>query len=399
MDFSFHAVRFSSCFSKRWSIAQAIPFSFVNATSHLIGLPSAVLVLGLVFDQAAFAVGDPIKGAANWDYLCNHCHGAPQPNNPAAFRAYGTTANPLSLYANNPSAITRATNAGYTIPNGNTNDDYEAGTSTAIPMGSFAGMGEKRMGVGEVPTQYAIDISAYLASYFAVPGAPVIGSVQAGNSQATVSFAAPKSELAITTYTVTANPGGLSATGSASPITVQGLSNGAAYTFSVTATSNAGTGKPSSASNAVIPGATTQTAAVVSVPAIAAVAKPTLSVSGSSDNAPATIQSAQTKNIAASPSSLSAPTIVAAKPGSTEVRVYFTVPQDSAALISGYTVVAYSGGVATAMKATGTNSPITVKGLTNGTDYIFFVIANSKSGTRVTSDASNIVTPLSILGN
>ncbi len=69
------------------------------------------------------------------------------------------------------------------------------------------------------------------------PGAPVIGNATAGEAQATVSFTAPSGngDCPITSYTVTASPGGATGTGSASPITVAGLANGTAYTFTVTA--------------------------------------------------------------------------------------------------------------------------------------------------------------------
>ena len=52
---------------------------------------------------------------------------------------------------------------------------------------------------------------------------------------------------AITDYTVTSSPGSITAQGSASPITVTGLTNGTAYTFTVAATNAAGTGPSSGA--------------------------------------------------------------------------------------------------------------------------------------------------------
>jgi uncharacterized protein (TIGR02145 family) len=88
-----------------------------------------------------------------------------------------------------------------------------------------------------------------------VPGAPTIGSAVAGNAQASVSFTAPSitGGSAITGYTVTSNPGGVTGTGSGSPITVTGLTNGTSYTFTVVATNAVGNSAASSASNAATP--------------------------------------------------------------------------------------------------------------------------------------------------
>jgi hypothetical protein len=91
--------------------------------------------------------------------------------------------------------------------------------------------------------------------YTAPPGAPVGVSAGAGDGQAAVSFEAPASNggAQLTSYTVTSSPGGLTATGAGSPITVTGLANGTTYTFTVTATNQAGTGPASVASNPVAP--------------------------------------------------------------------------------------------------------------------------------------------------
>ena len=95
-----------------------------------------------------------------------------------------------------------------------------------------------------------------------VPGAPVIGSAAAtGATTATVTFTAPGNNggSPITSYTVTSAPGGVTATGASSPITVTGLSGGTSYTFTVVATNGVGSGAASAASNQIttsnVPGA------------------------------------------------------------------------------------------------------------------------------------------------
>jgi hypothetical protein len=87
-----------------------------------------------------------------------------------------------------------------------------------------------------------------------LPGAPMSVSASAGNGQATVSFSAPSQDGSpITSYTVTSSPGGIIGSGASSPVTVTGLSNGTAYSFTVTATNSSGAGAASSASNSITP--------------------------------------------------------------------------------------------------------------------------------------------------
>ena len=88
-----------------------------------------------------------------------------------------------------------------------------------------------------------------------VPSAPTIGTATAGNGQATITFTAPSSDggSPILDYQVTSSPGGVTATGSGSPITITGLSNGTAYTFTVRARNANGYSISSTSSNQVTP--------------------------------------------------------------------------------------------------------------------------------------------------
>ena len=175
------------------------------------------------------------------------------------------------------------------------------------------------------------------------PSELIISNAVGGDTEATVTFTAPASTggTAIAGYTVTSSPGGITATGVSSPITIQGLTNGTAYTFTVTATSTA-----SSASNPVTP-------------------------AGAPD----------------------APTIGTATGGDTQATVTFTAPANNGfAAITGYTVTSTPGNIT----ATGASSPITITGLTNGTPYTFTVTATNSVGTGAASAASNSVTPATV---
>ena len=98
-----------------------------------------------------------------------------------------------------------------------------------------------------------------------VPQAPTIGTASAtGSGSASVVFTTNATGgSAITEFTVTSSPDGLTASGASSPIIVTGLTNGTAYTFTVTATNANGTSAASASSNSATPIAIKATGGVV----------------------------------------------------------------------------------------------------------------------------------------
>jgi len=77
----------------------------------------------------------------------------------------------------------------------------------------------------------------------AIPGAPTSPTVVGGNQQVVVSWVAPTNTGGgVTSYIVTASPGGATCTWTSGPLTcvVTGLTNGTAYTFSVVSANSQG---------------------------------------------------------------------------------------------------------------------------------------------------------------
>ncbi|MBO2690033.1 Ig-like domain-containing protein [Shewanella algae] len=261
-----------------------------------------------------------------------------------------------------------------------------------------------------------------------VPGAPTSVNAVASDASATVSFSAPASTggAAISSYTVTSTPGGLTASGAGSPLTVSGLSNGTDYSFTVSANNTAGTGPASSPSNTVTPKAN-QTISFSNPGAQSFGTTPTLTATASSGLTPVfsssttgvctitasgTLTFVTTGNCSidadqpgdssynAAPTVTQSFTVNAVVPGAptsvnavasdASATVSFSAPASTGgAAISSYTVTSSPGG----LTASGAGSPLTVSGLSNGTDYSFIVSANNTAGTGPASSPSNTVTP------
>lgn len=211
--------------------------------------------------------------------------------------------------------------------------------------------------VGGFQTDYDISNEDKLivvanAGTIELPGAPTNVTAVFGNSKVTVSWSASSFiEFPITSYIVTSNPGGFTATSTGTSAIVTGLTNGTAYTFTVVAINDIGQSPASAASGAVTPATTP--------------ASPTVTGVTSS--------------------------------GSGQVSISFTAGTTGGSAITGYVVTPYIGAVAqTPITSSTLTSPIIVSGLTNGTAYTVTLAATNLAGTGTASTASGTVTPVGV---
>jgi len=163
----------------------------------------------------------------------------------------------------------------------------------------------------------------------ALPGAPTISALTAGNSYLAVPFSAgtQDSNNPVTSYQYSTDGGSSwqAASEASSPITISGLTNGTSYTVELRALSASGAGAPSN------------------------------SEVGMPYAAPDATSNATTSYVA----------------GSGNVTVSWLAPNDNGAAIASYTVTAFSAAVGGTQMSTCTTSSLscTLGGLSNGTTY------------------------------
>lgn len=245
-------------------------------------------------------------------------------NNGSAITAYEVRSSPGSAFvsvANSPATLT-----GLTV-----------GTpySFSVRAINAAGTGDAGVSAAVVP--------------ISVPGAPTAVSAVDGNAQATVQWTVPASTggSPITGFAVTASAPVVTANGAGSPLTVTGLTNGTATTFTVRAINAAGQGPASAASNSVTP------ATVPSVPLVRAI------------------------------------------PGNSQAALSWALPFNGGSPVTGYSVTSVPAGFS--MSLDGGVSSVVATGLSNGTSYVFSVRAQNAKGTS-DAGASNSARPCSTAG-
>jgi PKD repeat protein len=270
------------------------------------------------------------------------------------------------------------------------------------------------------------------------PAQPAAISATRGDTTATVTWT-PGADggSPVTSYTVTAAPGGSTATvpAPATTATLTGLTNGTAYTFTVTATNAIGVSAPSEPSAPIVPagvpgvpgavsaargdgevlvswtpaadnGAPIGLYRVVVAPGGASVTATgdatTAVVAGLTNGTAYTVTVTAVNDVGDGPTSPPSapvspsgrpgtPTAVTAVAGDASATVSWSPPATNGAPITSYTLTLAPGGQAVTVPGSVTSA--TVVNLTNGTSYTFTVTATNEGGTGPASAPSNAVVP------
>jgi len=276
----------------------------------------------------------PVPIAANTTYVAAYL--APKgdySDTASAFATAGVSSPPLSALANSVSA----------------NGVFTYSSTSTFPTNSFKA------------TNYWVDVDFEPEpATTTAPGQVTNVTATAGTGSANLTWSAPTSGGAPTTYTITPYFGTaaqptttINGTPPATKATITGLTNGTSYTFTVTATNTVGPGPASEHSNTITPTAPTEPAA---------------------------------------------PTGVTATEGEASATVRWTAPANGGSTITKYTITPYVGTAAqptTTITGTPPETSATITGLTNGTSYTFTVTASNAIGAGPPSEHSNAVTPTS----
>jgi len=280
-------------------------------------------------------------------------------NDVIAVDVSGVPADPVALYTfDHPNSVVVDSNTGTLYVT------YENANAGAAVVTVITSDSVRNVNLSSVVDRIALDTSVRLAfatgngaeavfvlsdSSATAPDPPANVSAAGGPSSAVVSWRAPADNgNPISSYTVTASPGGATATvgGGVTTATVTGLTNGMAYTFTVAATNAIGSGLPSAPSNSVTP---------------ATIPDPPAGV------------------------------LVTAGPESASVS--FTPPANNGgSAVTHYTATCSSWTSSGTSSASGPGSPIVVSGLVAATGYTCTVTATNAVGDSPPSAAFNIST-------
>ena len=299
--------------------------------AYALALDDTVLYIGGVFSSAS---GVAASRVAQWTWA------APTP---AASPASGPAGASVQVvgdalvgvtavrFDGNPVAYARqnATSLSLTVPDGLAPGTY------SIEVDAVGGTGSTTY---TVPSPNPPPIPVFIA-----PAAPTAVVATPGNAEVNVTWTPPADTgtFPIDVYMVRTQPGGQTCTTSSTTCTVTGLTNGTAYTFTVTASSAAGSGPASAPSSPVTP----------------------RTIPGQ-------------------------PTEVTAEAGDAQATITWSPPtDDGGSPITGYRVAT----IPTSEGCTVTAATCTITGLTNGQPYVVSVVATNVAGSSAPATAT--VTP------